>query len=150
LDAPCGDYSWMSLVDWPNNITYMGADIVDSLIDNNRKKYPKKVFKILDLSKDPLPTVDLLFCRDCLFHFSYRDLIKTFKNIYQSEIKYVMFTSYQFGDNRDIDTGDFRELMLERDPINLPEPIDLIAESPLNRNLCLWPRTVLEKFNNWS
>jgi len=146
LDAPCGDYSWMSLIDWPDDISYMGADIVDSLIENNKQRHPNKIFEVLDISKDPLPTVDLLFCRDCLFHFSYADLIRTFKNIEQSHIKYVMLTSYPSGDNRDISTGDFRALMLEQDPICLPKPIDLIAEQSLNRNICLWPKTVLEKF----
>jgi hypothetical protein len=146
LDAPCGDFSWMSLIDWPNDITYMGADIVENLILANRQKYPKKIFYTMDISTDPFPNVDLLFCRDCLFHFSQEDLFKTFRNIAKSKIKYVMLTNYPNGDNRDIQTGAFRELMLEQDPINLPKPLDLIMEHSLNRNISLWPVKVLGKF----
>jgi len=146
LDAPCGDYSWMSLIDWPNDITYMGADIVENLILANRQKYPKKIFYTMDISIDPFPNVDLLFCRDCLFHFSEEDLFKTFRNIAKSKIKYVMLTNYPNGDKRNIQTGEFRELMLEQDPINLPKPLDLIMEHSLNRNISLWPVKALEKF----
>ena len=38
LDIPCGDFNWMREVDL-SNLVYYGADIVDSLIEENIKKY---------------------------------------------------------------------------------------------------------------
>ena len=87
LDAPCGDYSWMSITELPENFHYIGADIVEFMIENNRQQYPEVEFHALDITRDPLPDVDLLFCRDCMIHFSYDDIIKTFENIVNSNIR---------------------------------------------------------------
>jgi hypothetical protein len=149
LDAPCGDYSWMSLVDWPTHIKYIGADIVGSMIDKNKQIYPNIDFRQLDISNDQLPEVDLLFCRDCLFHFSFEDIQRTLHNIAKSNIKYVMLTSYHQGDNRNIPTGDFRQLKLTEEPLNFPPPIDSIEDWIPNhpwvqpRSMCLWPYSVI-------
>jgi hypothetical protein len=37
LDIPCGDFNWMKKVDL-ENIDYIGADIVEDLIEKNKKK----------------------------------------------------------------------------------------------------------------
>ena len=38
LDAPCGDYSWMSITELPGEFKYIGADIVSDLITTNKEK----------------------------------------------------------------------------------------------------------------
>jgi SAM-dependent methyltransferase len=145
LDLPCGDHSWMGLVDFPQNFCYTGADILEFMIEQNRAKYPDKEFLVLDLCEDPLPPVDLLFCRDCLFHLSYSDIQRAFANIVRSDIKWVMTTSYvpEYSNNRDIQTGGFRPINLESAPFGLPAPIDRIADGVPGsqiRKLALWPR----------
>ena len=141
-DIPCGDYSWMNLVEFPDNFKYIGGDIVGFMIEENRKKHPGVDFREFDLSQDLLPEVDLLFCRDCLFHFSLADLKITLANISRSSVKYVMITTYDNGNNQDIKTGGFRPLDFTKAPFNLPAPIDVIVENiegEQPRKIALWP-----------
>ena len=150
-DVPCGDFSWMSQIQFPEGFRYMGGDIVGFMIEKNRANYPDVHFEQFDLSQDILPEVDLLFCRDCLFHFS-QDIQKTLDKISQSNVKYVMFTSYYNGNNHDIGTGEFRELDFLKDPYNFPEPLDFIDEhisgEHLKRRLCLWSIDTIKKHLN--
>ncbi len=37
LDAPCGDFNWIQQVDF-GNCVYIGVDIVESMIEANKKK----------------------------------------------------------------------------------------------------------------
>ena len=51
----------------------MGVDIVSELIEKNKIKYSRKKnfdFKFLDLTKNKIPSADLIICRDLLFHLS--------------------------------------------------------------------------------
>ena len=139
-DIPCGDFSWMSQVEFPKNFRYIGGDIVGFMIEENQRKYPGVEFVEFDLSQDLIPNVDLLFCRDCLFHFSLEDIHCALVNICRSNVKYVMFTSYYDGNNQDISTGSFRQLDFIKAPFNFPEPIDFIHEEIPNerRRICLW------------
>lgn len=130
LDAPCGDYSWMSLVEIPETVKYTGGDIVGFMIDKNRETYPGVEFIELDITSDALPEVDLLFCRDCLIHFGTADVQKTLQNIASSTIKYVLLTSYHDDcySNRDIATGDFRPISFTKEPFDLGTPLESIVD----------------------
>jgi hypothetical protein len=153
LDAPCGDYSWMQLVKFPAGFKYIGGDIVDSLIENNLQDHPGMKFLNFDLTTTPMPDVDLLFCRDCLFHLSHNDIMLVFENIARSNIKYILTTSYylEYYSNKDIDTGDFRPISLLEMPYNLPDPIDAIDDwipGQTARRLCLWStETIKQRVN---
>jgi hypothetical protein len=153
LDAPCGDYSWMQLVKFPEGFRYTGGDIVDSLIKNNLRDHPSIEFLNFDLTTTPIPDVDLLFCRDCLFHLSYNDIMQVLTNIARSNVKYILTTSYysEYYSNKDIVTGDFRPISLLEMPYNLPDPIDSIddwiPDHPARR-LCLWAiETIRQRVN---
>ena len=75
FDAPCGDFNWMSQVLKSVEIDYLGSDIVKDLIVSNKKYENDKIkFSKLDIIVDKLPVSDLMICRDCLFHFSYKDI----------------------------------------------------------------------------
>ena len=150
FDAPCGDYSWMSLVKFSDNFQYIGGDIVEFMIEANQTKWPEKDFRVFDLTNDVLPNVDLLFCRDCLIHLSNDDLVKVFDNLLSSSVKYIMTTSYRPGhfDNCNIRTGQFRPINLESHPFNLPNPVDYLNDGlakNANRRMCLWNITDLTK-----
>jgi hypothetical protein len=71
LDAPCGDFNWMSDVELPVK-HYIGCDIVPLIVQNARIRHgrPGREFRTLDLCHDPLPDADLLLCRDCFIHLS--------------------------------------------------------------------------------
>lgn len=150
LDAPCGDHSWMSLIDFPKNFKYIGGDIVEFMIQENRRLYPNREFKVLDICQDPLPQVDLLFCRDCLFHLSYADIKRAFDNIANSNISWIMTTTYytEHSRNVDIETGGFRPIDLLSAPFDLPAPVDALPDGipgKIVRKLALWPREVFAR-----
>ena len=68
LDAPCGDFQWLNLVEFPNGFEYIGGDLHHDMIRRNNILYNRE-FIVLDITEDDLPTKDLMFVRDCLFHF---------------------------------------------------------------------------------
>uniref|UniRef100_UPI0030DBA6DB hypothetical protein n=1 Tax=Nodularia spumigena TaxID=70799 RepID=UPI0030DBA6DB len=39
LDAPCGDFNWFRMISWQEPIQYIGADIVEPLINRNKLLY---------------------------------------------------------------------------------------------------------------
>lgn len=149
FDAPCGDYGWMSVTPLPRDLKYIGGDIVDTLIEKNSRQYPNIDFRVFDISKDTLPDVDLLFCRDCLIHFSHDDIRLVFENIARSNIKYVMMTSYHHSDNTDINTGGFRGVDFYQAPYDFEKAIDGIEDwipgfAP--RSMCLWSRETIVRY----
>ena len=123
FDAPCGDFNWMSQVLKSVEIDYLGSDIVKDLIVSNKKYENDKIkFSKLDIIVDKLPVSDLMICRDCLFHFSYKDIFLFLNNFLSSDIKYILLTSHlntehKF-ENKDIVTGDFRKIDLFSKPFN--------------------------------
>src|SRR5206468_5926883 len=82
LDIPCGDFLWMRHIDIGTTTSYIGADIIETLIVSHERLYAsdKRTFTVLDIVTDDLPEVDLVFCRDCLPHFSHRLLKKAVNN----------------------------------------------------------------------
>ena len=136
LDAPCGDFNWMKGVDL-TGIDYTGADIVAKIVNNNNLRYSKENIKFtrLDLLKDDLGAYDLLFCRDCLVHLSFADIQTALNNIKESSITYLMTTTFPEQDkNKDIQTGGWRPLDLEKAPFNFPPPIYLLNEKCSEQN----------------
>jgi hypothetical protein len=81
-------------------------------------------------------------CRDCLFHFSNRDVFRVLANLLQSNIRLFLATTHtDCIKNTDVATGSFRLLNLKLDPFRLGEPIaeidDWIEGSP-KRTIALW------------
>ena len=136
LDSPCGDFYWMKGVELDVD-EYIGVDIVRELIEENRRRYekPGRKFIVLDITEDEIPRMDLIFCRDCLVHFSFRDISSALENIKASGSTYLLTTTFSRRDkNEDIRTGDWQPLNLQQSPFNFPEPISLINENCTIRN----------------
>ncbi len=135
LDAPCGDFNWIKDI-LNDKLQYIGADIVKDLINENLKKYQKKNidFLQLDITSDPLPSADLMICRDCLIHLSFERIKLFFDNFKNSDIRFLLLTSYKFKDsqkkiiNLDIPDGEFREIDMSEPPFSLPKPINEIQD----------------------
>ncbi len=131
LDLPCGDFYWLKEVELGLD-QYTGGDIVRELIEENRKRYkgPGRKFMVLDVIEDKIPKADLIFCRDCLMHFSFTDISSALDSIKKSGSTYFLTTTFRGRDeNEDIDTGQWRPLNLQQPPFNFPEPINLINEN---------------------
>ena len=129
LDIPCGDFHWMQHVDL-SSVEYVGADVVPEVVAANAAfSAPNISFRTLDVMSDTLPTVDLVLCRDCLPHFSLRDVRRALDNIVASGSTYLLTTTFTDRQvNSDIKTGDFRALNLEQEPFALPPPLRLFNE----------------------
>jgi hypothetical protein len=130
LDIPCGDFHWMKNVDL-RGATYIGADIVTDLVNKNNEQYKtdKISFQHLNLIEGPLPVMDLIFCRDCLVHFSYDHIFGALRTIASSGSKYLATTSFNARTaNEDIVTGNWRALNLRVAPFNFPAPLIEIDE----------------------
>lgn len=140
LDAPCGDCHWISSIPL-DGIGYTGADIVPELVEQNRKLYTGKDFIMANLITDPLPTADLVLCRDCFIHLPNKDVLAVIRNFKRSGIRYLLASTYPVARNTEILTGHFRPVNLELPPFNLPKPMELIKDHPDGeepRYLGLW------------
>ena len=130
LDIPCGDFNWMQHVSL-GAINYTGADIVSDLIQKNKQKYEHQNIRFckLDLLKDKLPRADLILCRDCLVHLSFKDSFKALQNICASRSRYLLTTTFTGRHaNHDIATGQWHSLNLEIAPFRLLPPVKIINE----------------------
>jgi len=143
FDCPCGDFNWFKNI--VNEIPiYIGADIVPSIITTNLQKYPYHFIRF-DIIKDPIPDVDLIFCRDLLCHFSLDSICKALDNIKRSKATYLLVTTNINRTFRSIKTGEWQPLSLLDAPFYFPKPIELISENcsefyPLymDKSLALW------------
>ena len=130
LDAPCGDCHWIQDI-WHHIPMYVGADIVPEMIFKNRKKYPKKEFRILDITSDPLPKTDLMLCRDCLVHMSFDEIIAFFNNFIASEIPFLLTTSFMNNTRKNVSFDlevNWFPLNLMVEPFNFTQPLIVINE----------------------
>lgn len=153
LDAPCGDHSWMSTIEWPQGFVYIGADVVSDMIVTCQQRWPDKDFRHLDIINDPLPQADVMLCRDCFIHFPWRDIRRALENIVASDIKYLATTCYISGEQQDIEMGQCHHINLKDQPSCFPEPQYAILDQghqTLEHYIMFWDqqqlKTVLE---NW-
>ena len=133
LDVPCGDFHWMRMLDLQLD-SYVGADIVRELIERNTQLYagPSRRFVVLDLTKNRLPAVDVILCRDGLGHLSNRDSLRAIRNIQHSGSRCLMATTFpQLDRNRDICSGQWRPMNLQLAPFHFPPPLALHVEESL-------------------
>ncbi len=142
LDIPCGDFNWMRDASLELD-RYVGADIVQSLVDDNQRRHgdARRSFVRLDLTSDTLPDADAILCRDCLVHLSFADADRALDNICRSSARYLLATTFVGGvENRDIVTGSWRPIDLERAPFSLPPPLRVLDEhhSDARKRLAIW------------
>lgn len=133
LDLPCGDWNWMKHVDL-TGVSYIGADIVESLVGANQAKYGAD-FRVLDAVNDPLPCVDLVWCRDMMIHLPAELVVRCLRNIAASGSRYAALTTFPGrNENRDVPVGGLRYINLEEAPFHLPRPVMVLNErSPLGK-----------------
>jgi len=146
LDIPCGDFHWMQTV--ALNADYTGADVVAELVNENQRRYggPPRRFVILDATRDALPSVDLIHCRDLLIHLSNRDCRAALANFVASGSRLLLTSHFERRTtNPEIVSGDFRPVNLCRPPFDLPAPIRIINEASAlgdgafqDRSMALW------------
>ena len=130
LDAPCGDFNWMKDTKLDLDL-YFGVDVIPDLITRNRRLYGdvRTQFVLLDLTRDWLPKADVILCRDCFIHFSYRHIGLAIKNFKLTRSIYLLTNTYpDWRRNENIRTGDFRYVNLLLPPFRFPPPLRQIDE----------------------
>ena len=126
LDMPCGDFLWIKNIIKNNKLDYLGIDIVEELIDNNKMRYQTKeikfqVFDIVDFK--PKYKFDLVLIRDLFIHIKNSDIENILKNLKSMNVKYVALNSYTNKENKDVIVGQHRKVNLLIEPFNLKKPI---------------------------
>lgn len=141
LDAPCGDFNWMRHVDL-RGVKYLGADVVPELISRNLSTYggAGRSFAVLDITRDELPKADVILCRDCLIHLSFKHARAAVDNFKRSNSTFLLATTHaSVRENTDIRTGGWRPVNLRLPPFNFPRPLRLLTEdAELGKCLGLW------------
>ena len=83
-DCACGDMTWMPLLlEMKPNLKYYGGDVSEYIIGINKKRkdLEKHSFQVIDFTKDQIPKVDLILCRDVLQNINNDLAIKGLQNI---------------------------------------------------------------------
>jgi SAM-dependent methyltransferase len=151
LDAPCGDWNWMQHVDL-SGIEYFGADIVPDVVAKNREKYQDSniSFLVADLTRDELPRVNAILCRDCLIHASYSDISAILANFRKTGATWLLVNTFpEIGKNLNQFTGtSWRRLNFQLPPFNFPPPIEALSDggNVLPSQLALWQLQELPEF----
>ena len=134
IDAPCGDYSWVSALSLADHLTaYIGFDIVPQLIARNKQLWGtnKISFEITDLVKRVPPGADLILCRHLLIHLPLEDCMRVLRNFKSSGSRYLMITNQPDVERNDeiIFTGSFQPRNLYLPPFSFPQPIWSVDDS---------------------
>lgn len=130
LDAGCGDFNWLKEVNLDLD-SYIGVDIVETIVLGIRSRLEngRRHFLNLDITRDTLPQVDLILCRDCLVHLSFSQIFAALRNFKRSNSRYLLATTFtRFVDNADIAVGEWRPINLQEPPFSFPKPLSLIDE----------------------
>jgi hypothetical protein len=151
FDAPCGDFNWMKVVAFPDYLRYIGGDLSHGAVENNKTNFTSanRTFINFNITRDPFPIADVWFCRDCMFHLSYRDIFSALSNFVHSGIPFLFMTTHIINfsgfRNRDIESGgNTRLLDFFLPPFDLPREVSFWAADYIypfpRREMCVWTR----------
>ena len=149
VDCGCGVFNYLNpLVNFLNkNIdSYLGIDIVESVIsDNNKNSNDKFNFIIDDIClTDKIQNADLVICKEVLMHLTSELVIAFFRNLKKRNVKYILVTSCRntcgglLGSLGNL--GSYYKLNLFRKPFNFGGPLEVITQrdDDDNTKLYLW------------
>lgn len=126
-DTPCGDFHWMcDFLETRPDVDYIGYDIVEPLIAENRARHPDRRFEVLDITAQSPAPADLVFSKDLVNHLYERDVWATLRHMASSGSRWLMITSNTGYPNQELDLrlpGASRELDLQAAPYSLPAPL---------------------------
>ncbi|WP_329581373.1 class I SAM-dependent methyltransferase [Kitasatospora sp. NBC_01250] len=127
-DAGCGDVNWIRHVDGFDRLdAYLGLDVVPDLVQLNQERHGSEriSFRQADLSRDDIPTADLVIARDCLVHLTHHEVLAFLDRVAASRSTYLLATTYVGeAENRDTTDTQWRPLNLQAAPFHLPEPVE--------------------------
>jgi hypothetical protein len=107
VDLGCGDFHVGSqLVDCAGD--FIGCDVVDFIVEQNRRRFPSVEFKVVNAIDDNLPEGEVVLVRQVLQHLSNAQVAKIVPKL--SQYKYAVITEHVpgfagFVPNLDMQTG---------------------------------------------
>lgn len=127
---------------------------MENIIEENQKNYAEQKgyqFITSNLVVDPLPKVDLIFCRDLIIHIPNQRIPKLLENFIKTGSKWLLITHYTAGSdkfplNSDITMGDYRPVDLTKEPFNLPPPLFIFPERETYKHMALWNLQDIHEF----
>ena len=98
VDMGCGDWNWMHQARWFGEgwpVRYCGWEAHEELVERLNRTYarPGVDFTLTDATQAELPSVDLVICRDILFHMPMKMARKLVKKI-RANARYLLTTTY--------------------------------------------------------
>lgn len=130
VDAGCGDWEFSRVIDW-SGIDYKGYDIVESVVQQDRRQYgaPDRQFYVADVVEADLPPADLLIVKHVLQHLPNRDVAKFLKQL--PKYRHAIFVDGVDSEtltapNVDIVAGQYRPIDLTRPPFALRAQKELL------------------------
>jgi hypothetical protein len=132
VDLGCGDFHVGSqLVDCASD--FIGCDVVDFIVERNRRRFPSVEFRIVNAIDDNLPEGEVVLVRQVLQHLSNAQVAKILPKL--SQYKYAVITEHVpgfagFVPNLDKETGPDNRLsfgsgiVLTEPPFNLKRKRD--------------------------
>lgn len=127
LDVGCGEANWIPTGEW----IYTGIDVVPGAIDVARIRHlgPGRRFLVADARYDLLPTADLILCRDVMCHMNIDDGLAMLWNIKHTGATWLIATTFEGGQNQNVETGDFYYINLEAWPFAMGKPWMVIEDT---------------------
>jgi SAM-dependent methyltransferase len=92
VDVGCGDWELSRLIDW-DGVDYLGLDIVEPLIEANRKAFATSsiAFEVATVG-EPLPAADLVLCKDVLQHLP-NAVVADYLSEFRQRFKHALVTN---------------------------------------------------------
>lgn len=134
LDIPCGDMTWMGLINL-DNIRYTGIDLIHDMIEDNKRKFidhKNMMFVDVDIFEviNEIPMADLVICRDFFIHLKNSQITQLINGFRKSNCKYLLTTTFPKAHNNYSEKHlGFRKLNIFEEPFNLKNCKYVIQEN---------------------
>jgi hypothetical protein len=125
VEFGCGWWKYMANVDL-TGVQYDGFDIVDTVIQDNRQKFPADNVRFHTVRDGiRMPKADMLISKDVLQHLPTAD-VQYYLNLFRTNFRFMLIGNDCIPDdnlNGDTGRGGYRALRLERPPFNYPNVV---------------------------
>lgn len=133
-----------------NNVNYIGININDKIISENRIKFKNdknKIFMVLDPINDPLPKADLIISGNFIKKLNNNEIWSLLGNIRESQAKYFVFPYSHAG--LDEINKNSKSINLSFEPFVLPAPECLLPTKNLDESLAVYNIEKVSFFMSW-
>ncbi len=122
IDYGCGDWQFSQHINW-EGVNYLGLDIVDSVIDSNKKKFPNYSFVSDTDVFNHLEGKELIIIKDVLMHWPDDEIEKFLDKLIKYDIWILLVNTYKPQlVKRKLKIGGWKPLEYDKIPLNKYSP----------------------------